>query len=146
MSRRNFTFPSPKVREIASTDATKQFHNELFPQGDVLVRLVRENVGNAYVVVYDQGGEILSAMLFDDHGTYFNVELLLANRLFNPQNAGTKLILLLEDLGKELHYDHIELWSLANKVDYYLSLGYTNTGLAETGRYGKMFRMVKSLR
>ncbi len=104
------------------------------------------NTENTHVFVYDDNDEILAIMVFHDFGSFFHVEYLMANRLFNPQTAGTKLIFLLEDLGKTLGYDHIELDALVKKIQYYEALGYAEVGVIQEGEYGKMSKMSKSLR
>ncbi|MGQ0771837.1 MAG: GNAT family N-acetyltransferase [Nitrososphaerota archaeon] len=144
MSRKNFVL-TPPYREIILEDATKQFHNEKLPQEGVLAELVTMNTGNRHVFVFDQDNEIKAFLMFEDCETYFHVELLFANRLSEPQSAGTNLIKLLADLGKKLNYDRIELWSYEKKISYYLGLGYVDTGIPQVVDNDKMFKMVKSL-
>ena len=145
MTRKNFTLTSP-YREITSADETKQFTNELFPQGNVLADLATMNIGHRHVFVYEQNNEILAFLIFDDHNTYFHIEFVAVNRLIpSGLSAGTKLILLLEELGRNLKYDNIELYSLEQKISYYEALGFDDTRITEIGNYGKMSKMVKSL-
>lgn len=148
MVRRNFVFPSPTFREITNEDTAKQFQNPLFQNGDALIECANMNTENTHVFVYDSGDDILAIMVFNDFGSFFHVEYLMANQLFNPQTAGTKLLLLLEDLGKTLGYDHIELDALVGAIPYYKHprLGYTEVGVIQEGEYGKMSKMTKSLR
>ncbi len=144
MFRRNFIL-EPPYREIHFEDKSKQFKNELFPQKDVLADLVTMNTGNVHVFVYDQDGEILAFLMFYDYKTYFHIEFVATNRLFPSQSAGTKLIKLLEGIGKELNYSHIQLDSLEQKIPYYKALGYVDTGIPMVGNYDKTTRMIKSL-
>jgi histone acetyltransferase (RNA polymerase elongator complex component) len=145
MTRKTFIL-TPPYREITNSDTTKPFTNQLFPQGNILSSFLRDNTDNTHIFVFDQDDEIKALMMFDDNETYFHVEFLLANALHPHQKAGTKLLLLLEGLATTLNYDRIELWSLSGMIQYYSALGYTNTGLSDVGRYGEMYKMVKSLR
>jgi len=145
LPRRTFVLNLP-YREILHEDKTKPFTNPLFPQGNILTSFLRDNTDNTHVFIFDQDNEIKALMMFDDNETYFHVEFLLSNTLQPRQKAGTKLLLLLENLATTLNYDRIELWSLSAIIPYYSALGYTNTGLSDVGRYGEMYKMVKSLR
>lgn len=144
MTRKTFIL-TPPYREITNSDTTKPFTSPLFPQGNILANFLRDNIDNTHIFVFDQDNKIKALMMFDDNETYFHVEFLLANALYPNQKAGTKLLLLLEDLATNLNYDRVELWSLSGVISYYSTLGYTDTGSSDVGRYGEMHKMVKSL-
>lgn len=145
MTRKNFIL-TLSYREITSADGIKQFENELFPEGNVLARLIQENKDQRHVFVYEQNNEILAFLMFDDNDLYFYIEFVATNRLFQSNlSPSTKLILLLEEIGKGLRYDRIELYSLVGKIQYYQMLGFEDTRITEIGNYGKLSKMVKSL-
>lgn len=145
MTRKQFDLTYP-YRELIDSDAAKQFKNELFPNGDVLADLIILNVGNTHVFVYEQNREILAFLMFDDNETCFHIEFVATNRIFQSKlRPSTKLIHLLENLGKSLKYDKIELWSLNIQIPYYQNLGFSDTKITEIGNYGPMSKMVKSL-
>ena len=120
-------------------------HDEVAKKLNVLSDLVPMNAVNRHVFVHDQDGDIMAFLMFDDNDTFFHIEFVAVNRLVQSQTSGTKLILLLEELGKTLNYTSIELYSLEQKIQYYESLGFTDTGIPQVGHYGKMSKMKKSL-
>lgn len=145
MTRKNFILTLP-YREITSADGIKQFENELFPEGNVLADVVTMNTNNRHVFVYEQNNEILAFLMFDDNDSYFHNEFVATNRLIQSGlKPSTKLINFLEDLGKSLNYDSVELWSLDQQIPYYQNLGFNDTRITQIGNYGPMSKMIKSL-
>jgi hypothetical protein len=144
MSRRNFIL-NPPYREILSSDSTKSFQNELFGNRNIISELIQNNKNERHVWVYENNNEIEACIIFDDQDVSFHVEFLLSNRLIKSQSSGSKLIMLLEDIGKELGYAKIELWALEQKIPYYKKHDYIDTKKNSSGRFGSMNYMYKDL-
>lgn len=130
MNRHDLILTYP-YRQIDESDASQKFVNELFTEDNLitLADLVSENNGPKYVIVYEQNGNVLSFLLFEDMGSYIYLNLVATNRLFDSGlHPGTKLIELLDGIAMKFRCKRIELYSIIDKMQYYERLGYENTG------------------
>lgn len=76
MNRHDLILTYP-YRQIDESDASQKFVNELFTEDNLitLADLVSENNGPKYVIVYEQNGNVLSFLLFEDMGSYITLTL-----------------------------------------------------------------------
>jgi hypothetical protein len=148
MVRKNFIL-TPPYREITNADGTKRFTNELFDNNNPLTLqdLVQANHDDQYVIVYEQNGNVLAFLLFEEKNTYVYLNLVATNRLFDSGlQPGTKLVELLDVITKNFGHNRIELYSVQDKIEYYEELGYQNIGEIECDSvYGEVTKMVKLL-
>ena len=138
----------PPFRIIQQSDASKAFVNELTATNNVnLSNILTENKGRRYVIVAEFEAEVLAFIVLWDHGTYFEVELVEANRAVRTEiKGGAALLDLIEDLSKGLGYGMIVLYSIQSRVSYYRNRGYEQVeGILEDPVYGILTKMVKHL-
>ena len=145
LSRKQFVL-NPPFREINSSDASKEFANELYPINNIdLAYLVEQNIKNRYVFVYDFNDRVLGFIVFIDMDDHFYLDLVEVNQLY-PESSGVgyMLIKLLENLAKRENYSRITLFSTENRIAYYQNLGYEITGESvQDQNYGSLTPMQK---
>ena len=117
MARKIFKLNEP-YREITPGDAKKPFQNEFLEKaGITLTVFVKENRDDKHVWVYDFEGKILAVLSFLDTDSYFYMDVLGKNRLYDDISVdlkpGYSLVKLLEDLSPKFGYTLIKI-----RLDY----------------------------
>ena len=148
MARKKIKLALP-FRFIRKSDASKDFHNQLYAVNKVnLASLVGENHTNQYVVVYDANPLVLGFIIFKDTGTHFYIDLVEKNELhsFPTLKPGTQLIDMVERISPNYTYKKVVLNAIVGTQDYYEEIGYQKTGKTTNDPvYGNLTEMEKLL-
>lgn len=109
------------------------------------------NQDNQYVIVYESNDEnqILAFIVLWDYGSYFEIRLVEANRLY-PTNIhpGSYLIEKIDDISRQFGYKKIIVDVLEKKVPLYKILGYVEDQYNESylsEEKGRIIPMIKWL-
>lgn len=150
MQRKDFKLNEP-YREIIAADKEKEFDNDFLANvGITLASLADQNKDDRYVWVYDLEGKILGILTFLDMESYFYMDMVANNRLWqnlcDELKPGFSLFKTLEDLSPIFGYSKIRLDSVSYRVDYWKSHGYEVVGMPQfKEKWGNLYPMEKKL-